>query len=117
MRQRATDVDEARRAQEQVILLHLAGMNDAKIAADGRVYLSLLERSVLVLGQIGHGTLELGDDGTRGKVTSGKDTELGLAGIEGVARGVRDLYAARRMVEFEVASGMSANRSQYREGK
>ena len=67
----------------------------------------LLEGSVLVLGQVGHGALELGDHGARGKVTSGQYAELRLASVEGVAGGVRDLYAAGRMVKFKVASGVA----------
>ena len=58
-----------------MVLLELFGVDDTEIAADSDAFgpadIGTLEFLVLFFGQIGHGTLELGNDGAWSKGTGG----------------------------------------------
>lgn len=70
-------------------------MNYAEIAADVLVpEVRPLELFILLLCQVGHGTLELCDDTTRREIARCKDTQFGLASMVGITRRVCDFYTA-----------------------
>ena len=94
-----------------MVLLHLLGVYNAKIPAN-RYTISMppvcpFELHVLLIGQVCHGTLELGDDRAGMEGACREYAELGLASAMGVAGGVGDLDGAGWKIELEVARCMS----------
>lgn len=74
-----THVDKSGRPQKQVILLHLLRMDDTKVPPNIRIpEVRPFKLLILLVGQIGHRTLQLGYDGSRGKVACGQNTQFGF---------------------------------------
>ena len=72
-----------------MILLHGFGMYDAKVAANVRIpEIRALEFLVLLIGEVGHRALELGDDGAGLEISGGENAQFRLASTVGVARSV-----------------------------
>lgn len=102
-----THINKSGRTEEKMVLLHGLGVNDAKVPSYFRVLLTTpLELPVLVLGEIRHRTLKLGNDSAGRKGSRGKDTKLGFARSVSVTRGVRYFDGARGMIKLEVARCM-----------
>lgn len=76
-----THINEARRAQKEMILLHLLAMNNTKvppyiaITTPQRVSIgvSAFKRLVFLVREVCHGSFEFGDDGSWGEVPGRED--------------------------------------------
>jgi hypothetical protein len=105
-----THIDESGWPQEKVILLELLRMNNAEVSTDAPLRVATvgtLELELLSVCEIGHGALELRENGARSKCASGKNTELRLAGTMRVPLCVGDLNGAGWEIELHVAGSMA----------
>lgn len=77
MTRESTHVDEPGRAQEQMVLLELLGVNDTEVTTYAAIRVSKVigtfEFLILRVGKVGHRALELGDDGARHERARGEN--------------------------------------------
>ena len=86
-------------------------MNDAEISSNATLRVAAVgtfELEFVSFGEVGHGALELGEDGAWSEGTGGKNAELGFACAMRVPLSVRYLDGASWKVEFRIAGGMAA---------
>lgn len=90
-------------------------MNDTEVPPDiACANAGPLELPVLLIGEIGHGALELGDDCAGCEMAGCENTELGLAGLVSIAGGVSDFNRAGGVVELQVAGSVAGERERER---
>jgi hypothetical protein len=105
-----THVDESGRAQEKMVLLELLRVNNTEISSDAPLRIAAVgtfELDFINFGEVGHGALELGEDGARSESTGGKNTELRFACAMRIPLGVGNLDRARWEVELHIAGRMA----------
>lgn len=106
-----THVDETGRSQEKMVLLELLRVNNAEISSATPLRVAAVgtfELDFISLGEVGHGTLKFGEDGSRGEGTGGKDTKLRFAREMRIPLGVGNLNRASWEVELHIAGRMAA---------
>lgn len=104
-------VHESGRPQEEVVLLHRLGMDNAEIPPNVGVYHpSTLQLLVLFISEIGHGTLELKYNLARRQGAGSEDAEFRLPGMVRVTRSVGDFDYSGGIVEFEVSGSVGSKR-------
>lgn len=88
-------------------------MNNAEISTNTSLRIATvgtLELELIILGEVGHGALELRDDRAGGEGTGGKNAELRFACAMRVPFGVGNLYGASWEVELHVTGGVAVLR-------
>jgi hypothetical protein len=85
-------------------------VNNAEISTNTPLRIAAvgtLELDFIILGEVGHGALELRDDGAGSEGTGDKNTEFRFACAMRVPFGVGNLYGTSWEVEFHVTRGMA----------
>jgi len=88
-------------------------VNNAEISTNAPLRIATvgtLELELVILGEVGHGALELRDDGAGSEGTGGKDAELRFACAMRVPFGVGNLYGTSWDVELHVAGRVAVLR-------
>lgn len=93
-----------------MIFLELFRVNNAEVSTDtpmGVAAVGAFEFLFISLGEISHGTFELGKDGAWRKSAGGKNAELRFAGTVRVSLRVSNLDGTRWEVEFHITRSVT----------
>jgi hypothetical protein len=93
-----------------MVLLELLRVNNAEISSATPLRVAAVgtfELDFISLGEVGHGTLQFGEDGARCEGPGGKNTELRFACKMRIPLGVGDLNRAGWEVELHIAGRMA----------